>query len=150
MGMLLHSNPCPCPSLNLNHLLHSQRCSCRCHTSPLHCSLCSCSVILNVSVSLSSFVPSASCFSSNVSGGGTNVTVGVVLSWSSIKLSIPFTRSFSCLSGVVSHIMSCTWASNNLKSMNDLCSLTFALSPSQSSLDQSDGAGEGCGALHLQ
>ena len=36
------------------------------------------------------------------------------------------------------------------KSINDLCSLALAFSPSQSSLDQSECTGEGCGASYLQ
>ena len=142
MGMPLHSNLSPCLSLNPSCVLHSWRYSCRCWTSPLHTVVSIPILTYHASVSHhhpSFLLPCAFLLMCLVSEA--NVSIGVVLSWSSVRLSILFTRSFSCLSGIVSHVVSSIWASNNLKSMSDVCSLAFALSQSQSSLDQSDGAG---------
>ena len=81
---------------------------------------------------------------------------------SKVKSCILSIRSVSCLSTmalcvvsygtacVVSYNVFCICCSSNLKSRRGLCSLTLALLPSQSSLDQSDGITEGCGALNLQ
>ena len=56
----------------------------------------------------------------------------------------------SFLSTVASVICWLVSSLGGVKSINDFCSLAFAFSPSQSSLDQSEGLGEGCGALYLQ
>ena len=81
---------------------------------------------------------------------------------SKVKCSILSIRSVSCLSIMAFYVVSygtfcavscnvfCICCSSNLKLRRGLCSLTFTLSPSQSSLDQYDGVREGCGASHLQ
>ena len=59
--------------------------------------------------------------------------------------------SVSCvISCGVSCNVFCNCCSSSLKSRSSLCSLALAFLPSQSSLDQSDGVTEGCGASNLQ
>ena len=77
----------------------------------------------------------------------------VFWSHSNIKSCIPLIKSVSCLSATASCVVSCSvfWSccSNSLKSISDLCSFALAFLPSQSSLDQSDGVLEGCGASYF-
>ena len=128
------------------------------------CSQISWSVILYVGVVIGSFFLSSPLhFTSGMSGGGAGMSVEFCVSSfdSNIGSCMLFTKSVSCLTAVALCVMSggvsfalscsvfCIYCSSNLKSRRGHCSLALALLPSQSSLDQSDGVTEGCGALYL-
>ena len=79
---------------------------------------------------------------------------------SNVRSCMPFTMSVSCLSAVASCLVVCPLlcpvvffyicCSSNLKLRMVHCSLVLALSPSQSSMDQSGWVAEGARASNLQ
>ena len=97
-----------------------------------------------------------SCFISSITGvaadaSGGSTSVSVTSGDSSSFLTSYVVKFLIGKSFTISEFVVCLNSDlGGLKSISDLCSLALAFLPSQSSLDQSEGIEEGCGALYLQ